>query len=192
MKVVLATFRLRKARTTTLLQDEYLSSTMSAYSEELVASLRDPARPVFLFGSTPPLEGTTDEKIRDIAEKFSARSWVLACDGFVVYDIQDEAGRTSEPRPFPFRRTVDPSGFGAVLSAITGKSCVICEYTPPHSCIPEFPLSLGHRDCLSMVSTRAKVRQRPALRREELQYIHAFTLTHRLGNDLSSPLQTNV
>lgn len=101
--------------------------------DNLVQCLCDPARPVFLFGSTPPREGTTDDEARAIAEKFVARSWVLASDGFVVYDIQDEAGRTDEPRPFPFRRTVDPSGFGGILSAMTGKSCVIYKCAVEHS-----------------------------------------------------------
>ena len=37
-------------------------------TSELVENLIDPARPVFLFGSTPPLEGTTDEKVREMAD----------------------------------------------------------------------------------------------------------------------------
>lgn len=91
----------------------------------LVDLLLDPARPVFLFGSTPPREGTSVDEQRQIAVKFSSRSWVLASDGFIVYDIQDEAGRTTEKRPFPFRQTVDPSAYGAILRDVSSKQCLI-------------------------------------------------------------------
>ncbi len=33
----------------------------------------------------------------------------MEIDGLIVYDIQDEAGRTADPRPFPFLPTVDPA-----------------------------------------------------------------------------------
>ena len=65
--------------------------------------LRDSSRPVFLFGLVPPREGTSIEKARETCAKFAARSAVLATDGFIVYDIQDEDGRTTLERPFPFR-----------------------------------------------------------------------------------------
>ena len=38
--------------------------------------------------------------------KFATRSATLATDGFIVYDIQDEGGRTTIERPFPFRLVV--------------------------------------------------------------------------------------
>lgn len=75
----------------------------------LAKALADPARPVFLLGSVPPREGTSSADAYTICEKFVARSRCQATDGFIVYDIQDEASRTSEARPFPFRRTMDPS-----------------------------------------------------------------------------------
>ena len=68
--------------------------------EQLSDSLKDSSRPSFLFGSTPPREGTTEEKARESCAKFASRSAVLATDGFIVYDIQDEAGRTEVERPF--------------------------------------------------------------------------------------------
>lgn len=39
--------------------------------------------------------------------------------------VQDEAGRTSDPRPFPFKATIDPSGYGQLLSEYSGKQCVV-------------------------------------------------------------------
>ena len=91
----------------------------------LAKALADPARPVFLMGSVPPREGTTPEDAQSIAEKFIARSRSHATDGFIVYDIQDEASRTAEARPFPFRRTMDPSEYAALFPMMSGKSAVL-------------------------------------------------------------------
>jgi hypothetical protein len=94
-------------------------------SETLVQALIDSSRPVFLMGSTPPREGTTLEKAQETCRKFAARSAVLATDGFIVYDIQDEAGRTEVERPFPFRRTMDPALYASFFPALSGKQCVV-------------------------------------------------------------------
>lgn len=91
----------------------------------LVDALADPARPVFLFGSVPPREGTSEDKAREACAKFAARSAVLATDGFIVYDIQDEASRTSLERPFPFRKTMDPAQYASYFPAVSGKQCII-------------------------------------------------------------------
>ena len=61
----------------------------------------------------------------EIAEKFVARARNLATDGYIVYDIQDEDGRTDLPRPFPFRRTLDPSSYGGCLARASGKQAII-------------------------------------------------------------------
>lgn len=42
-----------------------------------------------------------------------------------MYDIQDEEGRSSEPRPFPFRKLMDPSGYASLVSKSSGKPCLI-------------------------------------------------------------------
>lgn len=93
--------------------------------ETLLESLRDPSRPVFLFGCTPPREGTSAEKARETCEKFTSRSAVLATDGFIVYDIQDESGRTGVERPFPFRKTIDSAEYAAYFRELSGKECVV-------------------------------------------------------------------
>lgn len=87
--------------------------------------LRDGSRPAFLFGSVPPREGTTVEDAKETCKKFAARSAVLATDGFIVYDIQDERGRTNLERPFPFRKTMDPSEYASFFPAASGKQCVV-------------------------------------------------------------------
>ena len=91
----------------------------------LVERLADPARPVFLLGDVPPGEGTPPGKCQDIAGKFIARSRPLAKDGYIVYDIQDEPGRTDMERPFPFRRVMDSSGYAALLARSSGKECLV-------------------------------------------------------------------
>ena len=49
----------------------------------------------------------------------------LACDGFIVYDIQDEPSRDGTERPFPFRRVMDSSPYAALLSRSSGKQCLV-------------------------------------------------------------------
>src|SRR5882762_7364346 len=75
---------------------------------DLRSTLADPARRMRLYGTTPPRAGTPPEQVRAAAEKLAARLSGLALDALVVYDIQDETGRTSVVRPFPFTGTLDP------------------------------------------------------------------------------------
>lgn len=87
--------------------------------------LANPARPVFLLGDVPPGEGTPPHKCSEIANKFVSRSKMLAADGYIVYDIQDEPGRTDEDRPFPFRRVMDSSTHAALLANLSGRECLV-------------------------------------------------------------------
>ena len=91
----------------------------------LEASLKDPSRPTFLHGLTPPLESTTPDAARTIAAKFVARSRVLASDGFIVYDIQDEPSRSGAERPYPFRQLMDSASYAAEVRAASGKECLV-------------------------------------------------------------------
>jgi hypothetical protein len=80
-----------------------------------------------IFFSTAAGEGTAPGKVLEVATKFSNRSKALASDGFIVYDIQDEPGRSSDasPRPFPFRRLMDSSPYAALLARTSGKQCLV-------------------------------------------------------------------
>jgi hypothetical protein len=91
----------------------------------LSSRLSDPARPVFLLGDVPPGEGTPPGKCQTVCNKFMARSRTLASDGFIVYDIQDEPGRSDIERPFPFRRVMDSSRYAALLARSSGKQCLV-------------------------------------------------------------------
>ncbi len=66
---------------------------------------------LLLYGITPPKSETTPERIAEIAEKTLARLIPLDLDALIVYDVQDESARTSEERPFPFLKALDPLEF---------------------------------------------------------------------------------
>ncbi len=63
---------------------------------------------ILLYGITPPKSGHSPEKIMEIADRQRRRIESLDIDGLVLYDIQDESSRNSQPRPFPFIETIDP------------------------------------------------------------------------------------
>ena len=52
--------------------------------DSLALALKDSSRPSFLFGLTPPREGTSEEAAIQSCIKFTQRSAVLATDGFIV------------------------------------------------------------------------------------------------------------
>uniref|UniRef100_A0A7S3K2T2 Methylenetetrahydrofolate reductase (NAD(P)H) n=1 Tax=Aureoumbra lagunensis TaxID=44058 RepID=A0A7S3K2T2_9STRA len=93
--------------------------------ENIVDSLTDATRPTFLIGEVPPMEGTTPGAAQEICTKFVNRARSIPVDGYIIYDIQDEESRSSEPRPFPFRQLTDPSGYAALVRATSGKPTVV-------------------------------------------------------------------
>lgn len=63
---------------------------------------------ILLYGLTPPKKDTSEEKRVSISEKQVAYISQLGIDGLVLYDIDEEADRISDARPFPFKETLDP------------------------------------------------------------------------------------
>lgn len=90
----------------------------------LKQKLERPSGVVFLYGTTPPRSGTTDVALHAVAEKLATRLRDLSVDGVVVYDIQDESGRTQLPRPFAFAGTVDPRGYARVITALAARPTI--------------------------------------------------------------------
>jgi hypothetical protein len=82
---------------------------------DLKEKLLHPDERVLLYGTTPPRAGTPEDQVRAAAEKLATRLNGLPLDGVVVYDIQDETGRTQLPRPFPFVGTIDPRAYSRFL-----------------------------------------------------------------------------
>jgi len=96
-------------------------------------ALLESKRPVFLFGTVPAMEGTPTEKIRAQAVKFAAKMRELATDGYIVYDIQEEKGRTPDPRPFPFRPMSDPVEYADLLRQASGKDSIVYKCVAEHN-----------------------------------------------------------
>jgi hypothetical protein len=82
---------------------------------DLKPKLLDRARPVLLYGTTPPRAGTPADQVAAAAGKLAVRLAGLPVDGVVVYDIQDETGRSAAARPFPFAGTIDPRAYARLL-----------------------------------------------------------------------------
>jgi hypothetical protein len=64
-----------------------------------------------LYGIAPPKLATEPERLAEIAAQQVARLRLLAPDGLVIYDIQDEPGPSGQARPFPFLPTVAPEAY---------------------------------------------------------------------------------
>jgi len=69
---------------------------------------------ICLYGFAPPKRTTAIEQLANIAAQQVERLSVLDVDGVIIYDIQDEAERTSEARPFPFLPTIAPDEYASV------------------------------------------------------------------------------
>jgi hypothetical protein len=66
---------------------------------------------IVLHGLAPPKRSTAPADLATIARQQVARIGALGVDGLIVYDLQDEADRIAEPRPFPFLPTIDPASW---------------------------------------------------------------------------------
>jgi hypothetical protein len=69
---------------------------------------------ICLYGFAPPKQTSSPDQLAHIAEQQIERLRGLDLDGVIVYDIQDEAARTAEPRPFPFLPTLPPQEYADV------------------------------------------------------------------------------
>jgi hypothetical protein len=59
-----------------------------------------------------------------VADKLAGRLRDIPIGGVVVYDIQDESGRTDLPRPFAFTGTIDPRSYSRVLAVRTDRPTI--------------------------------------------------------------------
>ncbi len=99
---------------------------------ELSSKLLDSNRGVYLYGTTPPRQGVSPEKVSEIAEKLAARLSPLKLDAINVYDIQDEADRTGGARPFPFLSTIDARSYSHILNRLTGTEVITYKCVAHH------------------------------------------------------------
>ncbi len=77
---------------------------------EIISSRK---RVLRFYGISPPKASNGKERNREIADIWIERLNGLGenLDGVIVYDLQDEPGRTGMVRPFPFLPTLNPLGF---------------------------------------------------------------------------------
>jgi len=91
----------------------YIACNFYFHSAMFIEKIKSGSSGILIYGITPPKSETTSEKIAQIAEKTVARIIPLDIDALVVYDVQDESARTSEERPFPFLKALDPFEFAS-------------------------------------------------------------------------------
>jgi 5,10-methylenetetrahydrofolate reductase len=90
----------------------------------LEAKLPDPRQSVLLYGTTPPRTGSAQDAVRGIGVKLVERLQRLPLDAIVVYDIQDESGRTAAQRPFAFTGTVDPRAYSRLIAELAARPTI--------------------------------------------------------------------
>ena len=85
-----------------------MPSDANAVNNSLAEKLASRNAGICLYGFAPPKQATPSERLEAIVAQQLVRLGSLPVDGLIVYDIQDEAERVSEPRPFPFLPTLPP------------------------------------------------------------------------------------
>ncbi len=93
-------------------------------SLSLQAKLTTHERGVYLFGTTPPKCETTRDEAIHIARTLINRTQHLGCDGYVVYDLQDESARNQNPRPFAFKSTLDARLYAGLIKRLSGHDTI--------------------------------------------------------------------
>ncbi len=74
----------------------------------LKTKIENRASGLLFYGVTPPKVNTDAAKVPLIASRLVHRLQGTDIDGLILYDIQDESSRNSNPRPFPYLETLDP------------------------------------------------------------------------------------
>ncbi len=155
---------------------------MNALFEKLDGGLTG----IRLYGIAPPKLASDPERLREIAAEQVARVRLLAPEGLVVYDIQDEPGRSGQARPFPFLPTVDPELYAhdALAELAIPKIVYRCVGAQPRevfsSWIDRVRSAAGRRLSVFVGAPRAQLRS-PGLPLDE-----AYALAHAAPNPVPS------
>ena len=163
---------------------------MPGVDDSIVGSLCDPARPTFLFGCTPPSEVTSEQEAIDVARKFADRGRVLAVDGYIVYDVQDESSRTDAKRPFPYRRLMEPSRYARHLAHAAHKECVVYKAVTSMDSPEHFGAWLSqlmHQDCHTAINIVGAPSSKGASRPTGPSTKEASLLTAKLAKGKDGP-----
>ena len=68
---------------------------------------------LLLYALTPPKAEFEEAKLREIADRWTARIESLNTDGLVLYEVQDESDRSDSQRTFEFSGTLSPQSYYA-------------------------------------------------------------------------------
>ncbi|MDT3425580.1 hypothetical protein J2Z22_001099 [Paenibacillus forsythiae] len=75
---------------------------------------------ILTYGMTPPKATHPPEKLAEISQKQCERIRDLDIDALILYDVQEEADRIEQERPFPYLPTLDPTTYSNVyLSSLS-------------------------------------------------------------------------
>ena len=68
---------------------------------------------LLLYALTPPKAEFEEAKLREIADRWTARIESVNADGLVLYEVQDESDRSDAQRTFEFSGTLSPQSYYA-------------------------------------------------------------------------------
>ncbi|QYR24123.1 methylenetetrahydrofolate reductase [Paenibacillus sp. sptzw28] len=136
---------------------------------------------IITYGITPPKQSNTPEKLAEISQKLIERLKDLDIDGLIIYDVQDEAERTTQERPFPYLQTIDPTAYSKeYLSELEVPKIIyrcVGKYTETQ--LSEWLTSDAEQDRFSVFVGASSSKQEVRLGLPE-----AYSLSKRLNNEL--------
>lgn len=90
---------------------------------------------IYFYGTVPPRKSTPIVKMRKMAEDLIKEVEQLGVDGLVIYDVQDEAGRTGGERPYPFSPSLESEAYVTLLREFMTVpiECIVYHALPYHS-----------------------------------------------------------
>jgi hypothetical protein len=136
---------------------------------------------ILTYGITPPKTNHTADKIAEIAQKQYDRMKDLPIDGLVLYDVQEEADRIDEERPFPYISTIDPTLYSKkYLSQLQVPKIIyrcVGKHTEDQMC--DWMLSDTEEDRFSVFVGASSSKQEVKLRLSD-----AYQLSNRLNGNL--------
>jgi len=107
----------------TVIEEEISESlTQQRLANDFKTKCKNHSKGFALFGTVPPPKKLNMEKVLEIVEHVAASIRSIQPDGVAVYDIQDEASRNGEERPFPFSETHDPRMYAQLLKKLAPQS----------------------------------------------------------------------
>lgn len=89
---------------------------------------------IYFYGTVPPRKTTPIAKVRKMAEDLIKEIEALGVDALVIYDVQDEAGRTGGERPFPFSPSLESESYVTLLREFMEVpiECIVYHALPYH------------------------------------------------------------